>query len=151
MKATTVPVDTKTVRIDRVFDATIERLWELFTDPSEIAVWGCGDWYHHEDIDLDLRVGGVIHHRVTTIDDGTAWTFHGAYHEIDGPRRLVYSFDWKTDWREPFSPSMVSIDFATSEEGGAAIHLQHTGLSTDSFVTAEAHWNSFLDVLAGLI
>ena len=109
MSSTIAGQKTTTVEIDRVFDATVERLWHMFTDPAELAIWGCGDWYDHVDMDLDLRVGGILHHRVTTKDDGTPWTFHGAYHEIEGNRRLVYSFDWKTDWREAWSPSIVSL------------------------------------------
>lgn len=150
MTATTTPTDTMMVEVDRIFDATVERLWQLFTDPDEIAVWGCGDWYQHVDIDVDLRVGGVLHHRVTSKDDGSSWTFHGVYHAVDDGTRLEYSFDWKTDWRDPHSPSMVTLEFSTTDDGRAALHLEHSGLAADGTATAEAHWNSFLDTMARL-
>ena len=151
MTATTAPTDTITIEIDRVFDATLERIWQMFTDPDEISRWGCGDWYNHIDIDLDLRVGGIIHHRVTSKSDGIPWTFHGVYQEIEPRQRVSYTFDWKTDWREPPSPTTVSIDFAATDDGKASIHLEHAGLSGDGSETADAHWNAFLDTLAGML
>ena len=54
----------------------------MFTDPDEISQWGTGDWYDHIDLDIDFRVGGVIHHRVTSKSDGAPWTFHGVYEDI---------------------------------------------------------------------
>jgi uncharacterized protein YndB with AHSA1/START domain len=151
MSATTAPPDTVTVEIDRIFDATLERIWHMFTDPDEVSIWGCGDWYNHVDIDLELRVGGVIHHRVTSKGDDEPWTFHGVYQEVEPQQRLVYTFDWKTDWREPPSPSTVAIDFASTDDGKASIHLAHSGVSADGSGSTDTHWNAFLDTLADML
>lgn len=151
MSATTAPADTVTVEIDRIFDATLDRLWQMFTDPDEISRWGGGDWYDHVDLDIDFRIGGVIHHRVLSRSDGMPWTFHGVYQEIEPQQRLVYSFDWKTDWREPPSPSMVSINFEPTDDGKAAVHVEHSGVSADGTESTNAHWNGFLDRLADML
>lgn len=135
------------VDIDRTFAATKDRLWRMFTNPDDIAVWACGDWYDHITIDVDLRVGGVIHHRVTSRSDGSPWTFHGAYHEMIEGERLAYSFDWKTDWRDDFAPSLVAIDFSESGEGRASIHVTHSKMPPEAEESTRAHWGNFLDVL----
>ena len=147
MSTSAPAVDTVTVEIDRTFDATLDRIWQMFTDQEELAVWGLGEWYGHIAIDIDVRVGGVIHHRVTSKDDGSVWTFHGAYHEVVEKARLVYSFDWKTDWREPFDASMVAIDFSATADGRAAIHIEHSGVARPAAESTDTHWNAFLDTL----
>ena len=147
----TATTDTVTVEIDRVFDATVERIWQMFTDPEEIRVWGCGDWYDHVEIDFDLRVGGVLHHRVTGKSDGSPWTYHGVYLEIDEDKRLVYTFDWKSDWREPHTPSTVTIEFSPTNDGTASIHLEHSDVARPGEESTSQHWNAFLEVLESLL
>jgi uncharacterized protein YndB with AHSA1/START domain len=151
MTTTTTPTDTIQVDIDRIFDATLERIWHMFTEPDEIAVCGCGDWYDHVHIDLDLRIGGIIHHRVTGKADGSAWTFHGVYHEVDEGNRLAYTFDWKADWREDPTPSMVTITFSPLADGRTAIHLEHAGMPAPGAESTRTHWNGFLDKLESLV
>jgi len=150
--STVTPTDTVGVEIDRVFDATVERIWQMFTDPDELAVWGAGDWYQHVDIDLDLRPGGVLHHRVIQLSDNSPWTFHGVYQEVEDHVRLSYTFDWKSDWRDAPTPSLVVIDFSPTDDGNTAIHVTHgnvpVGPAADS---TKAHWNSFLDKLEEMI
>jgi uncharacterized protein YndB with AHSA1/START domain len=143
--------DTTTVTIDRSFDTTVPRLWRMFTDPDEVAVWGCGDWYDHIAIDLDLRVGGVLHHRVSGRDDGTPWTFRGVYLEIEPDRRLVYTFDWKTDWRQDPAPSTVTIRFDEGGDGRALLHLEHAEMPRAGEESTRRHWAAFLDKLTELL
>ncbi len=143
---------TVSVEIDRVFDATVERIWKMFTDPDELAVWGAGDWYEHIILDLDLRPGGVIHHRVKQLSDDSLWTFHGVYEEVEENTRLAYTFDWKTDWREAHTPSLVAIDFSPTDDGKAAVHVTHSdvppGPAADS---TKEHWKAFLDKLEEML
>ena len=147
MNAKHAPGATSSVNIDRTFATSKGRLWQMFTNPEDIAVWACGDWYDHITIDVDLRVGGVIHHRVTSRADGSPWTFHGAYHDVIADERLSYSFDWKTDWRDDFTPSMVTIDFSETADGRAAIRVAHAGMPPEGADSTRAHWGNFLDAL----
>lgn len=143
--------ETVTVAIDRVFDTTIERLWQMFTDPDEIVRWEGADWYDPIAIDVDLRVGGVIHRRVGSREDGTDWTFHGVYYEIEEPTRLVYSFDWKIDWRDPPAPSMVTIELSSAGPHKVEVHVEHGDVRREGAESARAHWKAFLDALAELL
>jgi len=43
---------------------------------------------------MDVRPGGVW--RILNIDaDGKEYAFHGVYHEVSAPSRLVYTFEWE--------------------------------------------------------
>ncbi|MFQ5918630.1 MAG: SRPBCC domain-containing protein [Thermoplasmata archaeon] len=136
--------------IRKELPASVETVWDWFTDPDRLAVWGCGRTYDHVAIDIDLRPGGVIHHRVTGKDDGIPWTFHGVYHDIEPARRLSYTFDWKSDWREPPTPSLVDIAFAASG-GGTEVLITHSQLPPEGVESTQSHWGEFLDVLAELL
>ncbi len=96
-------------------------------------------------------MGGVIHHRVINRRDGSPWTFHGVYYEVVEQERLVYSFDWKTDWREEPSPSMVSIDFSPSADGKTLVRVRHSGVAAPGAESTDAHWNNFLDKLESVL
>ncbi|MFQ5968808.1 MAG: SRPBCC domain-containing protein [Acidimicrobiia bacterium] len=150
MTQTTQTEQLVTAEIRKELPASVETVWHWFTDPDRLATWGVGRRYNHVTIDTDLRPGGVIHHRVTGKDDGTPWVFHGVYHEIDQPNRLSYTFDWKNDWREPPTPSLVDIEFTASGDG-TEITLTHSQLPTEAVESTESHWNEFLDLLAQLI
>lgn len=136
--------------IRKQLPADLETVWHWFTDADLLAIWGCGRRYNHVTIDTDLRPGGVIHHRVTGKDDGTPWVFHGVYHEIDQPTRLSYTFDWKTDWREPPSPSLVDIEF-TDLRSRTEVTVTHSQLPMEAVESTQSHWHEFLDLLAELI
>ena len=149
---TMTPADTVSVEIDRVFDATVERIWQMFTDPDELAAWGVGDWYEHLALDIDVRPGGVIHHRVRQLKDDSLWTFHGVYQAVEEKERLSYTFDWKTDWRQPHTPSLVDIVFSPTSDGKAKISMTHSdiprGTAADS---TKEHWNAFMDKMEELL
>jgi uncharacterized protein YndB with AHSA1/START domain len=58
---------------------------------------------------MDVKQGGIwrfIHHDA----DGNKYAFHGVYHEILSPERLIYTFEF-----EPV-PGHVSLETATFEE-----------------------------------
>jgi uncharacterized protein YndB with AHSA1/START domain len=136
--------------IRKELPAALETVWHWFTDADRLAVWGCGRRYNHVTIDTDLRPGGVIHHRVTEKGDGTPWVFHGVYHEIDPLDKLSYTFDWKTDWREPPTPSLVEIEF-TESGGGTEVTVTHSQVPSEAVESTRSHWDEFLDLLAELL
>ena len=91
---------------------TIDRIWQMFTDPEEIKVWGCGAWYEHVEIDFDLRLRGVLHHRVTAKNDGSPW---------DVPRRGSSLGDYP-----PNGPTLDDHDGAGALFNASEAAGQHT-------------------------
>ena len=99
------PSDTET-RIERVFDAPRELVWEAYTDPEMVAEWLGPDSDEKPKVTVDFREGGEYRW-----DFGT-YVFFGEYREIVPPERLVSTFDWVGSGRQP------SVDDARFEELG---------------------------------
>ena len=98
--------------LTRLFDAPRALVFEAMTKPEHIARWWgqLGNGYSVPVCEVDLRVGGkwrtVGRHPKGEVE------FHGVYHEITPPERLVY-----TELMEPYPDgSLVTTTF--TEEGG---------------------------------
>ena len=54
----TEPLATPVLRIERTFDAPVERVFRAWSDPGELSRWAWGSIGHDVTADVDLRVGG---------------------------------------------------------------------------------------------
>jgi uncharacterized protein YndB with AHSA1/START domain len=93
--------------INHTFDAPIETVFEMWTDPVHLARWLPPTGFTMSFMAPGIRKGAVSSWAMT---DGKTVTFHGRseYLEIDRPHRLVYT-QWFTDEqgnvsRHPLSP-----------------------------------------------
>jgi uncharacterized protein YndB with AHSA1/START domain len=134
------------VEIKRTFNSPLETIYKAFTEVEAVSKWGCGVTYENINLDMDVRPGGVIHHRVKAKADGSRWTFFGVYQEVETNKKLAYTFDWKTDWRESPTPSLVDIEFRSMGDK-TEILLSHSGVPGPGIPSTEKHWNEFLGVL----
>jgi uncharacterized protein YndB with AHSA1/START domain len=75
-------------RVERVFDATPERLWEHWTDPKKYAKWLNPGKHDLKIVKWDLRVGGECRF-IMPLDDGSERPDGGVFFELDKPRRIV--------------------------------------------------------------
>jgi uncharacterized protein YndB with AHSA1/START domain len=142
---------TQTVfELKRDFNAPLEMVYRSFTESDLVARWNCGHRYDNISMDIDAREGGVLHHRVRSKDTGDIWTFFGVYQEVRPQEKLVYTFDWKTDWREAATQSLVEISFLDQGER-AGIEILHSQLVEEALPSTEDHWNEFIDLLEELL
>ena len=138
------------VEIERSFNAPLDTVFRAFTEPDALGKWGVGRTYENISVDIDLRVGGVIYQRVLAKDDGVIWTFFGVYTEVEEQKKLAYTFDWKTDWREEPSPNSVEIEFFDRGDS-TEIKIVHADVSLAAVETTKKHWAEFLDLLSELL
>lgn len=79
-----------TIRIERVFDAPRELVFEAWTNPGHLLAWfaprGCTISYAH----IDVRPGGRFLSRIQNPSFGDCWCV-GEYLEVVAPERIVYS------------------------------------------------------------
>jgi uncharacterized protein YndB with AHSA1/START domain len=79
------------VRIERIFDAPVERVWRAFTEPELLAQWwGRGNKLVIERMEVER--GGhwrFVEHHADGVDG-----FEGRYREVTPPERLVQTFEW---------------------------------------------------------
>ncbi|MCY1083237.1 SRPBCC family protein [Archangium lansingense] len=101
----TTPTE-REIRIERVFNASRERVWLAMTDPDLVAHWwGRGNKLVIER--LEVQRGGhwrFVEHSREGIDG-----FEGRYREVKQPERLVHTFEWDG------MPGYVAIETVTLE------------------------------------
>jgi uncharacterized protein YndB with AHSA1/START domain len=86
----TTPSD-REIRIERIFDATRERVWRAMTDPALVAQWwGRGNELVIEKFEVER--GG--HWRFVEHTPQGAHGFEGRYREVTPPSRVVQTFEW---------------------------------------------------------
>ena len=85
--------DTKSVRIERTFDAPIDLIWAMWTEPEHFANWYGPTGASIPKADMDVRVGGGRHIAMEMETPGGPMQmyFVGEYVEIDPMTRLVYT------------------------------------------------------------
>lgn len=86
----TTPTD-REIRIERIFEASRDRLWKALTDPAQVARWRGPNSSRVEIERMDVRRGG--HWRFVEHGAKGADGFEGRYREVMPPERLVYSFE----------------------------------------------------------
>lgn len=138
------------VEFTRRLNAPVEVVYRAFTEVDELAKWGMGSSYDNLALDLDVRPGGVYHHRAHHKESNIDWTFFGVYQEVEPNQKLSYTFDWKTDWRELPTPSLVELTFRGLTDG-TELEVVHSRMPESGLESTEAHWTEFLDTLEELI
>jgi uncharacterized protein YndB with AHSA1/START domain len=102
------PTD-REVRIERVFDAPVERVWRAFTEPELLTQWwGRGNKLVIERMEVER---GGRWRFVEHSPDGVHG-FEGRYREVTPPERLVQTFEWDC------MPGYVAVDTAEFEDLG---------------------------------
>ena len=134
----------------RSFSAPVDVVYRAFTEAEALGKWGVGQTYENLALDLDVRPGGVLYQRVRAKESGSEFTFIGVYEEVESNKKLAYSFDWKTDWREPSTPSFVELIF--HDRGGTTeLEITHSKLPEPAMASTETHWAEFLDLLEEML
>lgn len=104
----TTPAE-REIRIERVFDATRDRVWKAFTDPALVAQWwGRGNKLIVERMEVER--GG--HWRFVEHSAEGIHGFEGRYREVTPPERIVHTFEWDG------LPGYVVINDTTFEDLG---------------------------------
>lgn len=118
--------------IERTFDAPVERVFRLWTDPALVAQWwGIKDCTIPHCV-LDVRVGGRWRIDMRT-SSGALYRNQGTYLEIVGNSRLVYSDEPDPELREwagkPPGQSRHTVTF-TPDAQRTRVHFEVTLAST---------------------
>ena len=124
-KATITTSGDRGVRIERIFNAPRERVWQAMTDPKLVAQWwGRGNKLVIER--LEVKRGG--HWRFVEHAPSGVHGFEGRFSEVTPPERVVQTFEWDG------MPGHVALETATLEDlGDGRTRLVNTSL----FMTAE--------------
>ena len=133
--------DDKTLVIDRVFNASAERVFAAFTDTAQLAQWYGPEGMAAEVFENDVKPGGR-YSLVMRSEEGE-YFLSGAYEEIDPPKKLVMTWKWTTGE----ITSRVTIEL-NPEGDKTHLRLTHTGFAEASDAAAHTEgWTSSLNDL----
>lgn len=100
--------DANEIRITRVYDAPVARVWEAWTELEQVAQWWGPRGFTITTVSKDLRPGGSWEYTMHG-PDGTDYPNFTRYHEVVPHRRLVYDHGASSaDARPMFR---VTVDF----------------------------------------
>lgn len=89
----TVEEGKQEILIEREFDAPRELVFQVSTDPKYIMEWWGPRQYATEIDKADVRSGGEW--RFIHKANGQEYSFHGVYHEVLKPSRVIQTFEWE--------------------------------------------------------
>ena len=126
--------DTLTMTLDAEFDASPERVWQLWADPRQLERWWGPPTYPATFTKHDLTPGSRVEYHMTGPegDQPRGWW---EVLEADAPHRLVFRDGFANDDGTPNDDLPVTIGRVTIEEIGE----QRTRMSIESvFPSVEA-------------
>ena len=149
---------TQSVTLERVLDAPIDLVWQMWTDAEHFAAWYGPTGATVPVIEMDVTVGGTRHFciEMQTPDGQSRMWFVGEYRVIDPPTRLVYTESMSDPDGNRVSPEALGMPSGHPEvtevtvelddvDGRTRMVMTHAGIPADS--PGAMGWNMALDKL----
>ncbi len=145
------------VVIERTFDAAVDLIWQMWTDPEHFKRWYGPKGFTVPVADMDMRVGGKRLICMASPDGSMKMWTTGEHTEIVPNERLVYTESPADENGNVVSPSAMGMPEgypATTEVtvlledigGQTKMVMTHSGVPADS--GANAGWEQAFDKLA---
>jgi uncharacterized protein YndB with AHSA1/START domain len=112
----------QSISFSREFEAPAQRVFEAHVVPDLVAQWTGPRGTHVTIREFDARTGGCWSYVVVGSD--REWAFHGSFHEVTAPRRIVQTWEYDD---EPGHPTLEVFTFVDLPEG-AQSHRRPDGL-----------------------
>jgi len=143
--------EVKMIEVSRTFDAPLELLWKVWTEPAHFMNWYGPKGFTIPTCEIDLRVGGR-HLWSMSSPDGRQMYFTGVYKEVVPMERLVFT-DSMSDAEgnvmgmgEGMPESMdVTVTFVRAD-GKTMVTVSHMGAEH-----AAMGWEQAFDKLAEVL
>jgi uncharacterized protein YndB with AHSA1/START domain len=134
--------------VRRTIAADVQRVFEAWTQPAHMVHWACPEGATLKTVQTDLRVGGSYVLEMVN-QDGSPHTAFGTYREVDPPRRLVYTWDWKEEEFQ-VGETIVTVEF-NDLDGSTEVVVTHEGFpALEAREGHEQGWSSCVDRLVAL-
>jgi uncharacterized protein YndB with AHSA1/START domain len=149
---------TQSLTLERVLDAPIDVVWQMWTDAEHFAAWYGPTGATVPVIEMDVTIGGTRHFciEMQTPDGQSRMWFVGEYRMIDEPNRLVYTESMSDPDGNRVSPEAMGMPGGhpevtevtvelTDVDGSTRLVMTHAGIPADS--PGAMGWNMALDKL----
>lgn len=145
-------------RVERVFDAPIETVWAMWTDPAKFKAWYGPMGMTVPVAEMDVRVGGTrrVSMQMERPDQTMTMWFTGVYKEVTAPTRLVYTEAMCDADGNLIPPSAMGMPEGTpditevivelrDDNGQTRMTMVHVGVPAGS--PGEGGWQQAIDKL----
>ena len=138
---------TNALKVTRTIKADRQRVWDAWTRPEHVEKWSCPVPGGVRAYRADLRVGGA--YELAMDVEGKRHTAFGEYREVDAPRRLVYTWDWREE-DQRMGETVVTVEFE-ERDGVTVVTLVHEGFPAEEAKKGhEQGWSACFDNFEGL-
>lgn len=114
-----------TFEITSEFDASIDRVWQLWEDPRQLERWWGPPTYPATVVEHDLTPGGEVKYYMTGPEGDTHWGWM-KFAAVDAPNSLELDEGFADDRGEP-NPEMptaaLRVDIVEESEGKARMTI----------------------------
>ena len=116
------------LRIERTFDAPVERVFDAWTSEEVLRRWlhGMRGW-ETPTAEVDLRVGGRIRIVMRDPSDGDEAGATGEYRVVEPPHRLVFTWVWDD---QPDRPQLIELELS-ERDGATTVLMTNSSIPTD--------------------
>jgi len=143
--------------IERVFDAPVDFIWQMWTDPEHFKKWYGPKGFSIPVADMDLSVGGKRLVGMASPDGSRKMFTSGEHKEIVQNERLVYTESMSDENGNVMSaadmgmpegyPMTTEVTVTLEDLGGRTkMIMTHAGVPADS--PGASGWNQAFDKLA---
>lgn len=151
------------VVIERTFDAPVELVWQLWTDPEHFKEWYGPGGATIPVAEMDVRVGGkrLLCMAMDTPGGPMEMWFTGEYLEVVAHERLVFTDSMSDEHGDVLSAAeagmpeghptttQVTVELEAIGNGSTRMVLTHAGVPAGS--PGAAGWHMALDKLAAIV
>jgi len=127
------------VEIERIIDAPLALVWQMWTDPEHFKAWYGPDGAAIPVAKMDVRVGGtrLVCMEVHTPNGSMRMWFTGEYREVIENERLVYTESMSDENGHVSSPSDMGMPEGYPRTTEVRVELKDIGGRTKMVMT---HW-----------
>ncbi len=150
------------VVIERSFDAPVELIWRMWTEPEHFKAWYGPGGATVPVAKMDVRVGGsrLVCIQIATPDGPMRMWFTGQYREVVKDQRLVYTESFSDEHGNVLAPAELGMPDGHPTTTQVIVELEDLGARTKMVMThagvpaespGAAGWMMALDKLAAYI
>lgn len=147
------------VRIERTFEAPIDTVWQMWSDPDLFSAWYGPKGFCVPVAEMDLQVGGTrkICMEMRTPERTMTMWFTGVYKEVSAPHRLRYTESMcdpdgnllkpEAMGMPPGTPDVTEVIVDLSEQDGRTVMVMtHVGVPAGT--AGEGGWSQAFEKLS---
>ncbi len=139
-------MESKTLEISKTYNASLERVWNAWTNPDEISKWWIPDGFTQPSIpEIDLRLGGELKYHLQPAE-GDAFYAHGVFKEII-PNELIRS-TWQ--WSHADQETLLTVKFTKVDDGTQLTIIHELFQDEDQKNSHSDGWNKCMSKIEDL-